>query len=206
MPGDHERFASILPLPVPAEFALPAPPPLTTRIKLAVGPERRGALDGGWWPHSREAVTELTGLAETLGGSLGTVTHLIVDFDDWDDVPPQITAGGRTVAVGRLSDLHNLIVVTLGVADDYLLLVVPPEAPEPAALTALSRAADGIDSRRPQEILATCDISTVRRRTPGPARPPVLRLIRDAQYAQDGQYAQDAQHAQDLRARPSRPR
>jgi hypothetical protein len=171
MAHDLERMASVLPLPVPHA------PPLALRINLAVGPERRGALDGGWWPHSREAGTELAGLAGVLSGSLGTVTHLTIDFDDWDDVPPHIAVGGRTTKICRRPDLRNLIVVTLSMADDYLLLVVPPEAPEQAAFTALCRAADGAESRRPQEILATCDISTARPQVPASAPPSVLRLV-----------------------------
>ena len=64
-----------------------------------------------------------------------------------------------------------------------MLLVVPPEAPERAALMALERAASDTHIARPQQILAACDISTerppspgVRRRVP-PTEGPALRLL-----------------------------
>ncbi|MEU6035953.1 DUF5994 family protein [Actinomadura sp. NPDC047616] len=129
-------------------------------MSLAVGAEHRGALDGGWWPRSRDARAELPALVVGLAGHLGRVTHLAVDTGYWKHVPGDITVAGRKVKVGGLPGLGHMIIVIRGRMDTFLLLVVPPEATQTRAYAALSGSAAGAASVRPEEILATCDIST----------------------------------------------
>ncbi|XRQ06605.1 DUF5994 family protein [Actinomadura welshii] len=144
-----------------------APPELPTslppRLRLAPGGAGRGVLDGGWWPRTRDAAAELTGLLTALTGPDGVpATRVTVDFDDWDDVPLRITVRGREVRVGWLAHLDHVAAVTCGQADPVLLLVVPSAAAPSSAEAALARSAIESGDVMPQEILASCDVSTDR--------------------------------------------
>ncbi|MBC6460322.1 DUF5994 family protein [Actinomadura sp. HBU206391] len=188
------------PAPFPAEPLAPAEPltlvrPLAVspavsepRLRLALGLARRGVLDGGWWPRSRDAATQLTELAADLIEPLGMITRLAVDATDWDDIPRRIKVGDRAVKVGWFPDLSHMIIVTRGRQDQFMLLVVPPDATPHAAQAALEWAAAGTGSAPPREILSGCDISADPARYAGgdaatatrPDRdPPPLRLVPD---------------------------
>lgn len=119
-------------------------------------------MDGGWWPRSRDAATELTGLLTALDAPPDTATSVTIDFDDWDDIPLRITVLGREVRVGWLAYRDHMVSVTYRRADPILLLVVPPGAAPASAETALTRSAVETGEATPQGVLASCDISTRR--------------------------------------------
>lgn len=122
-------------------------------------------MDGGWWPRSRDAGGELTELLTALAGAGETpeqATRVAIDFDDWDGVPLRITVLGHEVRVAWLGHLDHMVAIARGGADPLLLLVVPPGAAPPAAEAALARSVIVSGDVMPQEILASCDISTVR--------------------------------------------
>lgn len=129
------------------------------RLSLASGPAHHGAVDGGWWPRSRDAAAELADLLATLMVPLGAITRLTVDAKDWDDLPRRIAIGDRVVKVGWFPNLDHMIIVTRR-PDKFLLLVVPPEAAADAAHRALDQAAAGADSGRLAEILTDCEVGT----------------------------------------------
>jgi Family of unknown function (DUF5994) len=138
------------------------PPPTTSRLRLMPDDTGRGILDGGWWPRSRDAAAELTELAIALTDRLGMTTRLTIDFDDWDHVPLRITALGRVIRVAWLPHLDHMVAVTCGRDEPILLLVIPPETSRSSAEEALAKAAAGTGDALPQEILASCDVSTAR--------------------------------------------
>ncbi|WP_433466421.1 DUF5994 family protein [Spirillospora sp. CA-128828] len=144
--------------PSSAESAT-APAP---RLRLAPGRAGRGVMDGGWWPRSRDTTAELTELVAASTEPGDTVTRVNIDFDDWDAIPLRITVLGREVRVGWLAHRYHMVAVTNGRADPILLLVIPPEATPSSAEAALARSAVETGAARPQEILASCDISTRR--------------------------------------------
>ncbi|XRQ09817.1 DUF5994 family protein [Actinomadura welshii] len=148
----------------PATIMAPLlPPPPRSRLRLTPGGVGRGVMDGGWWPRSRDAATELTFLVTDLAERPGTAaSRLIVDIDDWDRVPVRIAVLGREIEVGRLPRLDHMVTVADGHAEPLLLLVVPPETHPASAEAALVRAAAGVGFALPEEILASCDISTAR--------------------------------------------
>ncbi|HEU5155840.1 MAG TPA: DUF5994 family protein [Streptosporangiaceae bacterium] len=151
------------------------------RLRLAPGLNRRGALDGGWWPRSHDAATELAVLLDGLAAPLGEITRLTVDAKDWERIPRRITVGDRVVKVGWFPNLDHMIIVTRR-QDEFLLLVVPPTAAEDAAHRALDQAAAGTTgSDRPTTILAACDIDTTRPPATSPhwaeGDRPALRLV-----------------------------
>ena len=119
-------------------------------------------MDGGWWPRSRDASAELTELVIALTDRLGMATRLTIDFDDWEHVPLRITALGRVIRVGWLPHLDHMVAVACGRDEPVLLLVIPPETSRPSAEEALAKATASTGDALPEEILASCDVSTTR--------------------------------------------
>src|SRR5437764_8791363 len=76
----------------PAAIAAALP---SARISFDPALIRHGAVDGGWWPRSRNALTELPGLIAALDVLPGVrVQRVAVHRDEWDDIPRQLTGGG----------------------------------------------------------------------------------------------------------------
>jgi Family of unknown function (DUF5994) len=110
----------------------PGPPGLRLQLDPSlVGP---GAVDGGWWPRSRDPDTELPGLIAGLDTSLGPITRVALNLD------------AHTIGLTRAS--QNRVV----------LLVIPPEATTTAAQIAMAMAADAGNSAGPADILAAAGI------------------------------------------------
>ncbi|QKW33492.1 hypothetical protein HUT06_05165 [Actinomadura sp. NAK00032] len=159
------RVATQRAFPFPAATPLELPAPPAPRLRLVPGGTGRGIMDGGWWPRSRDADAELTGLLTALARAdrlPDRVTRVAIDFDDWDDSPLRISVLGREVRVHWLAHLDHMVAITCGRADPLLLLVVPPGTRPSAAKAALARSVVEAGDVMPQEILASCDISTVR--------------------------------------------
>jgi hypothetical protein len=135
----------------------PAPPGL--RLQLEPTRAGTGALDGGWWPRSRDPDAELPGLIASLESSLGPITRVALNLDAWDTAPRRVAVDGRRVRVGwfRQMDAHT-IGVTRAAQDRVVLLVVPPQATTAAAGIAMAMAADAATSARPADILAAAGI------------------------------------------------
>lgn len=129
--------------------------------------DRQRALDGGWWPRSRDAVPELTALAAGLTALFGKVIRLAVDRADFDDIPHKITVNGRIIRVGWFDNLNHIVIVTRCRQDEFLFLVIPPHTPPAAATAALASAAAATGSGQPQQIPAHCGTSGTTAHTTG---------------------------------------
>jgi hypothetical protein len=107
--------------------ATPAGPP-SPQVSFDDARDRRGAADGRWWPHSRNALTELPGLIAALDSRPGMrVQRLSIHRDDWDDIPRRLPAdGGRVIRVDWFTTIprHTVSVTTAG-KGTLTLLVVP---------------------------------------------------------------------------------
>jgi hypothetical protein len=141
----------------PAPTRPPAPPGL--RLQLDPTMAGTGALDGGWWPRSRDPDAELPGLIAGLESSLGPITRVALNLDAWDSAPRRVAMDGRRVRVGwfRQMDAHT-IGVTRAPQNRISLLVVPPEATTAAAQIAMAMAADAAYSAGPADILAAAGL------------------------------------------------
>ena len=146
--------ATSTPTTAPAPTAPPAPAGL--RLQLDPTMAGTGAVDGGWWPRSRDPDAELPGLITALDSSLGPITRVALHLDAWDTAPRRVAVDGRSVHVGwfRHIDAHT-IGVTRAFRDRAVLLVVPPQATTAAAEVAMAMAADAANSTGPAGILAT---------------------------------------------------
>jgi hypothetical protein len=149
--------AASIPTTVPAPTRPPAPPGL--RLRLDPTMAGGGALDGGWWPRSKDPDAELPGLIAGLDASLGTISRVALNLDAWDTAPRRVAVDGRRVRVGwfRHMDAHT-IGVTSGSQVRVALLVVPPQATTAAAGIAMAMAADAANSAGPADILAAAGI------------------------------------------------
>jgi uncharacterized protein DUF5994 len=125
--------------------AMPAGPP-SSRVSLDDARDRHGAADGRWWPHSRNALTELPGLIAELDSRPGIrVQRLSIHRDDWDEIPRRLTDGrGHVVRVDWFTTIaRHTVSVTVAGKGPIALLVVPPARPKGAARTAMNMAANG---------------------------------------------------------------
>ena len=139
--------------------APPSTRPPGLRLQLDPTMAGTGAVDGGWWPRSRDPEAELPGLIAGLDASLGPITRLALNLDAWDTAPRRVAVDGRRVHVGwfRHMDAHT-IGVSRASQDRVLLLVVPPQASTAAAAIAMAMAADAANSAGPTDILAAAGI------------------------------------------------
>jgi Family of unknown function (DUF5994) len=120
--------------------AILAGPP-SPRVSFDPALHRHGAVDGGWWPHSRNAPAELPGLIAALDSRPGVrVQRLSVHRDDWDEIPHRLTVdGGHRIRVDWFTIIpHHTISVTTAGKGTIELLVVPPGTAEGTAQAALN--------------------------------------------------------------------
>ena len=115
------------------------------RVMFDPAQPRHGATDGGWWPRSQNALTELPALLAALDARPGLrVQRLAVPRCEWDELPHQLTAdGSHFVPVDPLTTIPRRT-VSVTVADGrepIVLLVVPPDTPTEAAWAEMNIAA-----------------------------------------------------------------
>jgi len=139
--------------------AIPAGPP-APRVSFDPALNRHGAVDGGWWPHSRNALTELPGLIAALDSYPGVrVQRLSVHRDDWDEIPHRLTAdAGHVIRVDWFTAIprHTVSVTTAG-KDPIELLVVLPGTAEGTAQAAMNMAATGLAGAQAGDILTASE-------------------------------------------------
>jgi hypothetical protein len=140
-----------------APSAMPAGPP-SARVSFDPALIHRGAVDGGWWPRSRNAHTELPGLIAALDARPGArVQRVAVHRDEWDEIPHRLTAdNGHFVRVDWFTAIprHTVSVTTAGGREPIALLVVPPSTPAEAARAAMNTAATGPGTPQAADLLA----------------------------------------------------
>ncbi len=135
------------PQPVPPE--LPVPPvagPQPSRISFDPSLTRRGAVDGGWWPESRNAAAELPGLIAALGARPGVHVHRVaVHGDEWDDIPRRLPAGdGHVIRVNWFTTIpRHTVSVSADSHDTINLLVIPSGTAAAPAQAAMDTAMTG---------------------------------------------------------------
>ena len=144
--------------PAPAASTRPPAPP-GLRVRLDSTMAGTGAVDGGWWPRSRDPEVELPGLIAGLDASLGPITRLALNLTAWDSAPRRVAVDGRRVRVGWFRHMDpDTVGVTRAGQNRVALLVVPPQAARAAASRAMTMAADAATSAGPADILAAAGI------------------------------------------------
>lgn len=109
-------------------------------LRLETTHDRRGVLDGAWWPRSRDVAVELPGLINALAERLGPVVRVGLDSVAWDGLPTRLVVDGRVVHIDASPVGDDTVLVTRGDQDLFSLLVVPPDSPPDAARAAMAQA------------------------------------------------------------------
>ena len=113
------------------------------RLVLTPTPRVEGALDGGWWPHTRNLSEELPILLAAVTNRFGPVARISLNALAWDVLAEEIPAGDRVVQLVwfRACDAHTIRLV--GTGSWHLdVLVIPPDtaaANAAAAMAGVSR-------------------------------------------------------------------
>jgi hypothetical protein len=122
-------------------------------LRLETTHDRRGILDGAWWPRSRNIATELPGLIAALTEHLGPVTRVGLDADAWDELPTRMTIEDRIVHIDPSSVSDDTVLISRGSQDHFCLLVVPPHATPDAARAAMAEAVRADNPKQAEQIL-----------------------------------------------------
>ena len=119
------------------------PPEDTPRLRLKPKAPVTGYVDGAWWPHSNDLVTELPDLLAVLSVRLGVIDCVIYNPNEWAAAPSRFATGGRRVRLGWFRGLPRNTVEVVGLnGTRVILLVVPPHTdPDHAHATMMAAAA-----------------------------------------------------------------
>lgn len=117
------------------------------RLSLTPSSSARGAVDGAWWPRSKDAAIELGALIEELGAQRTPVRGIALTRVGWDSAPRRIQlTSGRKVVVDwlRTGDVRRIRVSDINYQRIDLLLI-PADTTPAVAERALRMAIHGHD-------------------------------------------------------------
>lgn len=127
--------------------------PGTAVVRLETTDDRRGVLDGAWWPRSRDIAAELPVLVAALTEHLGPVTRVGLDAGAWEDLPTRLIVDERVVHIDSFPVGDDTVLVTRGDQDLFSLLVIPPNATPEAACAAMAEAVRADNLAQAEQIL-----------------------------------------------------
>lgn len=169
----------------PMSAAASAVPAVNSTVRLSLSPvlDRRAAVDGAWWPYSRDAAAELPGLIAAVDRRLERTTLRIGVYPGtWNHVPRRISARGRQVKVGWFpcTDPRVITMVFAG-AETVTLLIIPPGTASEPETAALTPAPAGVTRLRSEDTFAAA---------------PGLAVADDTGTGEDGQagWGNEAEH------------
>jgi hypothetical protein len=108
------------------------------RLVIARRPSRRDHLHGAWWPHSSDIGLELAPMIALVGARFGPVLGVMLNDDEWPEPSPasrHARSGKTKISWYGLKGSHE-VVLLCDRSRRLALLVLPPDTPEPVALTA----------------------------------------------------------------------
>ncbi len=134
------------------------------RISLKPGMPRTGAVDGAWWPASRDLVAELPALAEALRGPAGRVQRVAFGRTEWEAVPARARGwvDGRRIGLdGFAAFAPDVVWVATSITGSapLFLVVVPADTPPERAAEILRRAGSPENLDGAADLLADRDPS-----------------------------------------------
>lgn len=133
-----------------------ARPSAVRGLRLRLKPTHRacGFLQGAWWPHSPELITELPCLLASLTPRVGRIDRVIYDESSWAPTQLRIEFGGHSVILEGSPDQSINTLSVIG--EDFrrlVLLVVPPYTNPTRAYTAVTTASSSGDVSSADELL-----------------------------------------------------
>ncbi|MCT9084035.1 DUF5994 family protein, partial [Streptomyces fulvoviolaceus] len=127
--------------------------PGTAVVRLETTHDRRGVLDGAWWPRSRDISAELPALITALTEHLGPITRVGLDAEAWDALPTRLVVEDRVVRIDSFPVGDDTVLITRGDQDHFSLLVVPPQTAPDAARAAMAEAVRADNLTQAEQIL-----------------------------------------------------
>jgi hypothetical protein len=117
----------------------------TPRFGLKPKADRRGYVDGAWWPRSDDLTTELPSLIAVLSVRRGAISRVMYNLNEWRTTPTEIVTGGRVVQLdGYRGQLRNTVEAFDAKGNKIVLLVVPVHTdPDQAHAMVMAAAASG---------------------------------------------------------------
>ena len=108
------------------------------RLVIAQRPTRRDHLHGAWWPYSGDIDEELVPMLALVRARFGAVFGVMLNRDEWPDadVASRQARNGKTkISWYGVTEPHQMVLMC-DRSRRLALLVLPPDTPEPVALTA----------------------------------------------------------------------
>lgn len=133
--------------------------PGTVLLRPQATGRRQGALDGAWWPRSRDIGGQLPGLVAALTAHIGPVSRVGLDRDAWDGVPEHLFIDHRIVHVDWFPLGDDTVLFTREDGNLVALLVVPPHATQHQAQQAMTQALDLDNLAQAEQILVDSGIN-----------------------------------------------
>jgi len=108
--------------------------PLRLRLNQTMGD---GALDGSWWPQSRDLSVELADLVDNLPVELGEIHRVVFSRPDWDTAPHRVPVARGLLKVGSYprEDNHQVWLRTSTRHIMRLAVTAPESSPPPRTAT-----------------------------------------------------------------------
>lgn len=154
----------------PATVIPPGSARQALRLTLKPKAAAMGTVDGAWWPRSRDALAEFPAMIAGLKHRLGRPGRVAFNAAAWTAAPRRMVVDGQAVDLEGFYSLDEHTVLVSGYAwHRMVLLVVPPEASEHAAATALAMASDPDNTERAAQILIRSGIGSGRAEAAVPA-------------------------------------
>ena len=98
----------------------------TPRFRLKPKADRRGYVDGAWWPRSDDLTTELPNLIAVLSARRGAISRVMYNLTEWRTTPTELVTSGRAVRLdGYRGQPLNTVEVLDAKGNKIVLLVVP---------------------------------------------------------------------------------
>ncbi|MFC8199068.1 DUF5994 family protein [Streptomyces sp. NPDC060006] len=99
------------------------------RLRLAPHSALPRRIDGAWWPHSRDLLSELPLLIGALPRTWGQIDGVTVNTAMWSTSPGRMLVANHVVRLNRSSVTHSRHTIRLlgPGRGRWDLLVVPPE-------------------------------------------------------------------------------
>jgi hypothetical protein len=111
--------------------------PLRLRVDGSLGRSRTrrtgaSAVDGVWWPQSRDIGVEVADLVDHLPADLGAVNRIVFSRADWDTTPHRVAVGRGWLKAGSYPGQDGQHRLMLSMASDQLIrlrVVAPSDGP-----------------------------------------------------------------------------
>jgi hypothetical protein len=161
LPADQHLPATLPPSPLLSASLLFSAPPRSVRVRATAPPQPSGRplrlrlapdsplprrVDGVWWPHSDDLLTELPELLAGLPRAWGDIVSVMVNGTTWAGAPGRMLICNQVVRLRRSTAAHapDTVVLMAPGQGRRDLQVVPPDTTEEAAGPLMSAGARGL--------------------------------------------------------------